>query len=445
MRTPPRKVVIVSTSDRGGGMERIAWLLRAGLEQRGTDAWLVVGQKLSNHPRVVAIHESPFIDYRPYGSMWIRHTTSALRLVDRRLGLEDFRYPFSWRLLEMTGEAPDVVVACNLHGGYFDLRALAALSRHVPVVVLSGDGWLMTGHCAVPMACSRWQSGCGRCPDLSRFPAVARDATAINWRRKRNIYRSARWSLVAPSAWHMDRLDRSIVHGAAAARRVIPNGVDQSIFCPGSRDDARRTLGLALERPIGLAVANLGSINAFKDFVTLRAALARLSERRDGRALDVLLVGAEGASERFGTITLHHHRYCAALDRLACYYRAADFLLHPTHEETFGNVVAEAMSCACPVIATRIAAVPELVAHGETGLLVEPGDAGNLARTIEHVLDDDRLRARLGMQGYVYAKAKLSADLMIDRYLEVLGDAVADLIDAPSQHRAAVGAADPRR
>jgi hypothetical protein len=53
------------------------------------------------------------------------------------------------------------------------------------------DAWLLSGHCAHSFDCQRWKTGCGECPDLDVYPASPRDATACNWRRKREILAEA--------------------------------------------------------------------------------------------------------------------------------------------------------------------------------------------------------------------------------------------------------------
>lgn len=425
-----RKVLVVNTADEGGGTERFAWLLFKGLEQRQIEAWMVVGQKFSDDPHVISIHSSPFLDYRRYDNFWHLRVVSALRAVENSLGLEAFRYPLSTRLLDITGSPPDIVLACNLHGGYFDLRALGVLSRRIPVVVSPGDGWLTTGHCAVPAACERWRSGCGRCPDLVRPPVVRRDLTRLNWRRKRRIYRSARWSVVAPSVWQMNRLDQSILRHAAGSRHVIRNGVDQTVFHPGSQDEARQILGLTPGRLIGLVVANLGWDNPSKDFQTLRAALARLSERPARPPVDILVVGRQGPGETLGAVTIHHRPYCSSPSQMASYYRAADFLLNPTHEETFSYAIAEAMCCGIPVLASRVAAVPELINDGQTGLLVAPANAEALTLALDRLSRDGALRQNLSINAAAHAKREFSLERMIDGYLKVFDELVEESVEA---------------
>src|SRR4029450_8442155 len=67
--------------------------------------------------------------------------------------------------------------------------------------------------------------------------------------------------------------------------------------------------------------------------------------------------------------------------------------------DVFPTVIIEAMAAARPVISTRLAGIPELVAHGETGLLVAPGDTSALAQALEELIRDPGLRSRYGRAG----------------------------------------------
>ena len=65
--------------------------------------------------------------------------------------------------------------------------------------------------------------------------------------------------------------------------------------------------------------------------------------------------------------------------------------------ETFGIAVMEAMSTGCPIIASRIGGLIDLVADGETGFLVQPGDPSVLQQAIERLLTNPDLRIRMGL------------------------------------------------
>ena len=68
--------------------------------------------------------------------------------------------------------------------------------------------------------------------------------------------------------------------------------------------------------------------------------------------------------------------------------------------DVFPTVIIEAMAAARPVISTRLAGIPELVAHGETGLLVAPGDTSAMAQALEELIRDPELRSRYGRAGH---------------------------------------------
>ncbi len=91
--------------------------------------------------------------------------------------------------------------------------------------------------------------------------------------------------------------------------------------------------------------------------------------------------------------------------------------------ETFGMVALEAMSAGRPVIASRIGGLPEVVRDGETGLLVEPGNARDLVQAIDCLLSDPALRDRMGAAALRHVE-QYSAGVVVpcfeDTYREML-------------------------
>ncbi len=86
-------------------------------------------------------------------------------------------------------------------------------------------------------------------------------------------------------------------------------------------------------------------------------------------------------------------------DELALLYSAARVLVSPSRLETYGLAVLEAMLFGLPVVGTNTAGTSELVAHGETGLLSNPGDSGELADNLCELLGNVELCARMGKNG----------------------------------------------
>jgi glycosyltransferase involved in cell wall biosynthesis len=407
------KVVIVNTTDVGGGAEEISRALLDGFEELGTETWLAVGSKRTEHPKVVSFYTSPHVDYTPEGRLR-RARVAVRRWIDPRIGLEDFNHPYTRHVVDFAGPRPDVLFCNNLHGGYFDLRELPRLSSELPVVLRLADSWTFTGHCAVPGACERWRTGCGRCPDLAIPPAIRRDATRLNWRRKRRIYRRSRLFVVAPSRWMLDRARRSILAPAIAGARVVANGIDLSVF---NRDGARAERSDA-GTPRLLFVANGGAANPYKGFGTLRAALGRL-----GGPVELVAVGGgRGVEEMAGARIRHEPRQPP--EQLAGLYRSADVYVHAAPEESFSLTTTEALACGTPVVAASGGGIAEVIDHGRTGLVVPPADEEALAGALERLLADRKLRDRMGAAAGAEARARFDHRRMVQDLHDFCGEAM---------------------
>jgi glycosyltransferase involved in cell wall biosynthesis len=92
-----------------------------------------------------------------------------------------------------------------------------------------------------------------------------------------------------------------------------------------------------------------------------------------------------------------------------------DVLAHPSLWEGFGLVLLEAMAAKRPIVATNVSAIPEIVLHGETGLLVPPENPTALAEAICRILRDRSLGQKLGLAGYQRLQQHFTVQAMSDR------------------------------
>jgi glycosyltransferase involved in cell wall biosynthesis len=96
-----------------------------------------------------------------------------------------------------------------------------------------------------------------------------------------------------------------------------------------------------------------------------------------------------------------------------------------SRREGLPNVLLEAMAMSVPVVATRVAGVPHLIAHGANGLLTEPGSGDQLADAIARLLDDAPLRSRLAEAGRATVVSRYSFEARMAKvaaiYDELLG------------------------
>ena len=91
-----------------------------------------------------------------------------------------------------------------------------------------------------------------------------------------------------------------------------------------------------------------------------------------------------------------------------------DIFVHAAASEAFGLVLVEAMLASLPVVATRVGGIPGIVVDGETGLLIDPGQPGQLASAIEKLAAQPALRATMGTAG----RDRALADFSDARYVQ---------------------------
>lgn len=271
----------------------------------------------------------------------------------------------------------------------FNIRARAAAERRCPdvIVAFDWDGLLLARSEAVHVA--------------SIKGVIAEEATferGIPWLRltteafleRRHVRRADR--VLATSRHSAERL--AVDYGLAPELlRVVPEPIDLARWRKALEDAP----GVPAVTPVILCVAHL---YPRKDVATLLDAMARLPGATlrvvgTGPELSRLEKQAKGLQLADRVQFLGH----VSFERLAAEYKRADVFCLPSRQEGFGIVFLEAMAAGLPIVAARAAAVPELVADGECGLLVEPGSAAALATVLERLLADSAERRRLGEAG----------------------------------------------
>lgn len=433
------KILQISALDLIGGAGRVAFNLHKAYRNIGHHATLAVGQRQSDDHHVVTINNDAHRDN--WAKFWIsvgnflQHIIGNARGIWRirnlfsyqigqtrrwrevKAGHEDFDFPGTWRVLEIPSARPRILHCHNLHGNYFDLRALPWLSHQVPTVLTLHDAWLLSGHCAHSFNCERWKIGCGHCPDLSIPPAIPRDATAYNWQRKKEIYSKSRLYVATPSKWLMDKVVQSILVPGMVETRVIPYGVDFSIFHPKCMNEARSKLNIPRNNKVLLFTSDRIRTNPWKDYETMRASIASITELLPKKKFLFLALGEDAPDERIGKSKIKFIPYQSDSSSISIYYQAADVYIHAARADTFPNSVLEALSCGTPVVATAVGGIPEQVEHGKTGFLVPNGDSNTMAIRLTQILNDESLRNRFSQAAVEDSKSRFDLEREVKDYL----------------------------
>ena len=178
--------------------------------------------------------------------------------------------------------------------------------------------------------------------------------------------------------------------GAAADRvRVVVDGVDRSMFYPGSRSAAQDRLGLSHDVRHLLFVGNLVAV---KGLDVLLEACRRLANHADPWHLHLIGEGVERAAlvrQAAAAGIAHRITFHGAIahEHLPDWFRAADLFVLASRSEGIPNVLLEAMACGLPFVATSVGGIPE-IADPVSCRLVPPERPLEMARAIGSLLAD---------------------------------------------------------
>jgi len=198
---------------------------------------------------------------------------------------------------------------------------------------------------------------------------------------------------------------------------VIPNFVCASDYSRHPVDELRKTLAPNGES-ILVHVSNFRPVKRPVDCVEIFARVLK-------KVTNIKLVMVGDGSER---MNVEHRARCLGIydkcsfvgkqPNIADYLSAAEVLLLPSEQESFGLAALEAMACEVPVIASRVGGVPEVVTDGETGLLSEVGDIGKMAEDAAYLLADAEVRRNMGRRARELALARYRTDIVIPQYIQ---------------------------
>jgi glycosyltransferase involved in cell wall biosynthesis len=200
-------------------------------------------------------------------------------------------------------------------------------------------------------------------------------------------------------------------------------GVDTARFRPdaAARERVRRRHGIPVDSVVYLY---LGRINRDKGVLDLAHAFADAGVWHGGAHM--LLVGPDEGNLRAALASatavcadrLHH---ADATDRPEEYFAAADVFCLPSYREGFGTTILEAAATGVPAVGSRIYGITDAIVEGETGLLFEAGDIGQLAQSLRTLGGDTGLRRSMGEKARERAVRDFSSAVVTAALLELYG------------------------
>ncbi|WP_319421338.1 glycosyltransferase family 4 protein [Pleurocapsa sp. FMAR1] len=399
------KVLQINYSDyaNGGGGAIAMYRLYQSLKNIGID-----GNILSNY-KTLSSDESQSIDR---SQRW----ESQIRKITSRLGLNDLHCISSFGVKKNNFYIDaDVLNFHILHSGFFNYLAIPSLTKNKPAVFTLHDMWSFTGHCAYSYDCDRWKTGCGQCPQLDTYPAVARDNTKWEWKLKNWVYNRSNLVIVTPSKWLTEQAKQSMLD--CLPIHHIPYGLDTEAYQPIEAEHCKYALGIPHDKKVLMFCAvNLKDRRKGGDL--LNASLQKLpaSLKKDIVLLTLGNSGEHIESIGIDTINLGY----VSSDRLkSIAYSAADLFIFPTRADNLPLVLQESMACGTPMVSFKIGGVPDLVRHNITGYLAAPEDFSDFSQGIIQLLEDNQLRTKMKQNCREIAINEYSLELQAQRYVEI--------------------------
>ena len=365
------------TAVRTGSTGRTATDLKSLLSSYGHQ-YKIAFSKIDNKP----------IDGDILIGNWLDHKIHAI--LSRLLGLQGYFSYFATKKLlrKIRLFKPDLVQLGNLHANFINLPLLFDFlaKEQIPVVMVLHDCWLFTGHCThfTAIKCEKWKIGCELCQALNTGnPSWFFDRSAKVFNDRKRWYKSlSTLSVIAVSDWEKHLAEQSPLFSYAEVIRVY-NWIDTDVFKPATleqQNDVKKKYNLFSDKKYVIAVSADWSPKSSKTRDAISVSLMLPSEYR-------LIVVGHGRDGLFPDNVIRIP-YTSSPSELAALYSISDAYLHFSIEDTFGKVIAEAMSCGTVPI------VYDSTACGETaspyGIAVSPHDINAMINAISIAQSPDR-------------------------------------------------------
>lgn len=400
------------TAHENTGAGRAALRLHQGLLNAGVDSILLTTQKVSTVSAVVEPRYrvrlikdlQPIIVNAVIQKFWQpQQTVFSINATP------------SFLLRQIKSFQPDVI---NLHWIGWDFLKIEDLKQlNIPLVWTLHDMWPFTGGCHYSQDCDRYRQSCGQCPLLSSHKES--DLSHWVWQRKAAAWRDLDLTIVSPSEWMADCARASALFGNRPIE-VIAHGLNTHIYKPIDRRVARQALNLPLSKPLILFGAVRATDDPRKGFHLLQPALSKLLHLKQDGKIELVIFGS-AESKTFTELGYPTHALGQLRDdlSLALAYSAADVMVVPSLQESFGQTASEALACGAPVVAFKTTGLIDIIDHQQDGYLAEPFEIDDFARGMAWVLDDIDRYQKMSEAARQKVEMKFTLELQAQRYQDL--------------------------
>ena len=394
------KILVLNTNNRAGGASKACYRLHASYIKAGMHSRLLIREEpLADLPEAYNIADFQYeqhlketksipqkLLYR-FRKQTGKHPEVVYQkeleyqeniLKDRPTSLEVFTFYNS--LCDIT-EHPfykeaDVIHMHWVTAHFVDYSFFAKAKK--PIVWTLHDCNPFTGGCHYAGDCTKYENNCNHCPQLEG--TINTDYARVELHKKLEAFRhinKKKFAIASPSNWLMG-LSKSSKLFHDVPHHLVPYGIDGNIYQLKDKEACKKKLGLPTDKKVILFLAfRVYSIR--KGYDLLVEAINSIN--KDEYAICTVGITKPDTSE-FSGIEVHQLGYTDNEVLLSEIYNAADMFVIPSLADNLPNTVLESLMCGTPVIAFPVGGIPDMVQHGENGLLCRDITADALAESI---------------------------------------------------------------
>lgn len=339
------------------------------------------------------IHDQGISIIRTSREKWNVNRVLRKLLFDLRYGnSSNYFYP-EWRLgnvrlskvLRLLPFKPDVIMVYWTKFG-FNMKLLYELGKicNAKVLLVPVDMAFFTGGCHFSGGCTNYIDRCGSCVLLNS--KNSRDLSRRSWEIKNGYMANMDVALLLCSSTLYEQANRASLT-ARLKKHSMLLGVDEDLFFPDSKEEARVNLKIPLDKKIVFfGAANL--THPRKGMKYLIRALEILKKTKSRSVKDVfLLIAGNGLGDLELPFEYKNIGYLRTEEQLASAYKACDIFVCPSIEDSGPLMINQAIMSGRPVVSFNMGVAPDLVLNGTTGYLAKCGDSEELAYGLKSLLE----------------------------------------------------------
>lgn len=340
------KVLMINSVSGYGSTGSICEDIATVLEKQGHKCYIAYGQLFTSYPKSFKI-----------GTKLENHIHN---IGSRILGTQGYfsRNGTKNLISYIENVKPDIIHLHNLHGNYLNLKVLFEylISSQIPIVWTLHDCWAFTGKCShfTDVQCFKWKTHCYECPQVKAYPpSLFFDKSREMYDDKKKWFTDiSKMTIIPVSKWLESEVKQSFLKKYPI--KSIYNWVDHSIFKENIDQEFITKYKINVDKFNIILVSAGWNITDVKWIDALK--LSTIIQD----SMQILMIGNVSSPELLPK-NITHISYLDGKEELAKAYSIADVYVHLSTEDTFGKVIAEAISCGTPAIVYNSTACPEII------------------------------------------------------------------------------------